>query len=122
MAKRGRPRKYLKIDIQENKTTESSNPFQIEDNVPLTKRGSGSELSIQFLEKLTELPVDNKSAIVITTSIIPSKREAASLVNGVRSIIAKLPKNDPRSQIAIASKSFKDAKGYYVSTRIWRLQ
>ena len=106
MAKRGRPRKYPKMDVRENKTTGSSNPFQIEDNVPLTKRGGGSELTIQFLEKLLELPVDNKSAIVITTSIIPSKREAASLVNGVRHVIGKLPKNDPRSKIAIASNSF----------------
>lgn len=101
---------------------DNNNPFEIEDSVPLTQRGAGNELTIKFLEKLRELPVDNKSAIMITLSLAPSKKEAASMVTGVRNLIAKLPKKDPGSKINIAAKSFKDAGGKYVCTRVWRLQ
>lgn len=108
-AKKAAPRK---ADLGEN-------PFQIEKGITFTGNRGNGLIALQLFEKVKELPVDKEVSILIPKSIASKANEASNLVLGVRRLISedkKMPKD-----FTIALKTYKDGKGQYVNSRVWRI-
>lgn len=93
------------------------NPFVVEKVTLASGRGvSDGKMMNQFISRVTNLPVDQRTAVLIPTSIAPTHKEAMAFF-----AVAKRKLAADSKDYAVSSKVVKDNKGNYQGLRVWRL-
>lgn len=109
-----------KKSILRRKEADLRNPFEIKSDVILTGNRSASNTFLQqLIEKVRELPVSKELSIIIPKSVAGKASSASNLVLALKRAIAKntiFP-----DDFTITMRTFKDDKGNYLNTRIWRI-
>jgi len=100
----------------------NENPFEIKEDLELTRNSSSLLMVNKMLDQLLKLESNNKrQSINIPLTICPSKREADNFITTLRRVIEDSEDQLVNDVTFTKRTIMSEDKKTYLGTRIWRL-